>query len=446
MKVLWIINHKIPHLAKFKNEKLPKSGTWLIEMFNIISTSNDIELTIICPSNKNEKIKVERVTYYLLKMKKIDLFFQVTKKLDLKIDMVIKEIRPDIIHLHGTEFPFNQSFLKYSKIPKLISIQGLISQISQKKYSLAGMNSSNLYHSSWYNYFLIYAPILIKNKINSFRANSEVFQLKNCNNIIGRTNWDKAHSQYLNKSINYFYLKETIRNTFFNKFWSQDEFIPYSIFCPTGFANPIKGAHKVLEALYILKKDFKNILLKIPGENFLKQKILFGYKLYLKKLIQKLDLEENIVFLGVLSDEGMCTQYCVNNLTVLGSSIENSSNSLAEALAVGAPTVAPFVGGLTSLASDEKDVLFYPFNDTIFMAWQIKRLLCDRNLAINLSLNLSRNKIDRSYNKEVVDDLINIYSNIISKNKISILIIRLESKLIFFHSIIHIFNESNFYF
>jgi glycosyltransferase involved in cell wall biosynthesis len=415
MKVLWIVNHKIPHLAKFKKEKLPKSGTWLIEVFNIISVNQNIDLVIICPSTKNEKIIVDRVTYYLIEMSKIDLYLRATKKLESKIDLVMKEVIPDIIHIHGTEFPFNQSFLKYTSTPKLISIQGLISQISLKKYSFAGMNDSSLFSVSWYNYLSIYAPIFIKNKINSYRAHSEVFQLKNCNNVIGRTNWDKAHSQYLNKSVNYFYLKETIRNTFINRFWNQDEFIPNSIFCPSGFANPIKGAHKVLEALFILKKDFKNISLKIPGENIMLQSSLWGYKLYLKKLIQKLDLEDNIIFLGVLNDEDMCKQYCVNNLTLLGSSIENSSNSLAEALAVGAPTVAPFVGGLTSLVTDEKDVLFYPFNDTVFMAWQIKRLLCDRNFAISLNANLNRKKIKDNYNNEVVDGLINIYSKIVSQ-------------------------------
>ena len=47
----------------------------------------------------------------------------------------------------------------------------------------------------------------------------------------------------------------------------------------------------------------------------------------------------------------------------ISESIENSSNSLGEAMLLGMPCVASRVGGIPALACDEKEALLYPFED-----------------------------------------------------------------------------------
>ena len=57
-------------------------------------------------------------------------------------------------------------------------------------------------------------------------------------------------------------------------------------------------------------------------------------------------MEDKIEFLGRLSAEGMKQAYLDANVFVMPSTIENSPNSLGEAMLLGVPCVAADVGGV----------------------------------------------------------------------------------------------------
>lgn len=76
---------------------------------------------------------------------------------------------------------------------------------------------------------------------------------------------------------------------------------------------------------------------------------LTSYQLYLSQLIEKYGLQKNISFLGTLSADQMCEQYLKANVFVSPSTIENSSNSVGEAMLLGCPVVSSNVGGINNL-------------------------------------------------------------------------------------------------
>ncbi len=112
------------------------------------------------------------------------------------------------------------------------------------------------------------------------------------------------------------------------------------------------------------------------------------YDNYIKSEIKKLKLEDNVIFQKKLSAGEMAIQYCKAHVFVLPSFIENSPNSLGESMMIGTPSVvAPPVGGVISIVSDNESSLLFPCGDHASLALQIGRIFDDDNLAVKISNN-----------------------------------------------------------
>jgi len=85
-----------------------------------------------------------------------------------------------------------------------------------------------------------------------------------------------------------------------------------------------------------------------------------GYERYLTKLTKKYHLTGKIICLGPLSAQQMKENYRNANVFVLPSTMENSPNSLGEAMLLGTPCVAAKVGGVASILDPEEGVLCPP--------------------------------------------------------------------------------------
>ncbi|MFL2105211.1 glycosyltransferase family 4 protein [Desemzia sp. FAM 23991] len=423
MKVLWVVNHHMAELANEIGLKPPVSGSWLVEMSASLSSIENIELNIVCPTKKKDKKRyIKGINYYQLEMSNYDRYKAPSKKMMEQTSSLIEELNPDIIHLQGSEFAYNLAFLKQKKVPVVISIQGLISEIVKNDNDWGGINYKGLANYFSLNNLMIYLPLRLKKFRNKLRANAEIKQLQQCNYRIGRTNWDKIHSYFYNPQGQYYYLQETIRKSFLYQKWEIEEASKFTVFCAGGYSSPLKGAHKTFEAIALLKKEFPKIQVRVVGRDPRELKYNYGYTKYIVNCIKKLKLDDNIVFTGILSDSQMAEEFSKAHVYVIGSSIENSSNTMGEAMCVGTPGVIANVGGLPSLADDEKEVLFYRFGDVEQMAWQIRRIFRNVSLASKLSKN-SKKRAEAQYsNKNITTKLIGIYNDVIEsskKNKIS---------------------------
>ena len=112
-----------------------------------------------------------------------------------------------------------------------------------------------------------------------------------------------------------------------------------------------KGCHFVLEAVSILKPDFPDIKIIVAGPSPFPRSIsdwkqYVGYPAYVRYLVKKLALEDQVEFLGFLRAKDMANTMCSAHVFVLPSCIENSPNTMGEAMIMGVPVVAAFVGGV----------------------------------------------------------------------------------------------------
>ena len=91
-------------------------------------------------------------------------------------------------------------------------------------------------------------------------------------------------------------------------------------------------------------------------------------------------------FLGSLTAEEMKEQYLLCHTFVCASVLENSPNSVAEAMLLGTPVVASRVGGIPSMIEDEQDGLLFENKDGRALAECIIRLWGQDELAESLSV------------------------------------------------------------
>ena len=119
-------------------------------------------------------------------------------------------------------------------------------------------------------------------------------------------------------------------------------------------------------------------------------------------------------FLGILAEKDMCAQYLHSNVFVSASSIENSPNSVAEAMMLGMPIVASFVGGTMDLLQDKVEGYLYQADAPYMLAHYVCEVFENTMQASEMGRNAYfRAKLthDRSNN---LQQLVSIYEQIYS--------------------------------
>jgi glycosyltransferase involved in cell wall biosynthesis len=386
MKVLWLCNILPPICSKAFGEKYSISGGWLDLISRDMAKEKDIKFIICCPGSKKkiEKLYVDNVTYFRFYNK-----MHISRLYSTFLD-ILNTYKPDIIHIFGTEYCHTyemvnaaESLLMIDKV--IISIQGLVSVI--EKYYLEGIPNCIRYR---YTIRDLLKANSLENLRNSYRRRGvlEKIALKKVKHVIGRTDWDKACVQNINSNANYYLCNETMRSSFYEYTWDYQNCEKYSIFVSQ--ANyPVKGFHRVIEALEILIKKFPNTRIYVAGKDpfSLKWYRITSYQKYLVSLINKARCKHNIIFLGNLDEKMICNQFLKANVFVLASSIENSSNSLAEAMLLGVPCVVSDVGGVMSMIVHKKEGFVFQNNAPYMMSFYIEEIFKSSTLAQYFSVN-----------------------------------------------------------
>ncbi|MDR0963804.1 MAG: glycosyltransferase family 4 protein, partial [Clostridium sp.] len=143
-----------------------------------------------------------------------------------------------------------------------------------------------------------------------------------------------------------------------------EEYLERRIFMSQG-DYPLKGLHYALLALPMIRERYPEAHLVIAGNNItryatLKERIKQSkYAKYLRKLIHDGQIEEHVQFLGELGPQRMVEEYQKAGVFLCASTLENSPNSLGEAMILGTPCVAADVGGIPSIFWDGKDGILY---------------------------------------------------------------------------------------
>ena len=302
---------------------------------------------------------------------------------------ILADFRPDLVHIFGTEFPHALAMVRAFQKPErtLVSIQGLVGEC-------AGSYMADL-------------PIRVQKSVtlrdllraDSLRQQQEKFRIRgererqvlsSCVHVAGRTRFDREGALACNPGLKYHKLNETMRACFYEGSWSRETCRSFEIFASQG-DYPLKGFHYLLSAMQEILQEFPQAHISVAGISItgydtLKEKLkISGYGRYLRRLMKENGLEGRVSVLGNLSDEQMKAAYLNSHVFVCPSALENSPNSLGEAMLLGVPCIASRTGGIPDMAEDGRSALLFEKGNAHALASCIKRVFRDDALAESLS-------------------------------------------------------------
>ncbi len=415
MKILWLCNTLIPEIAEKLNIKNSKPESWITGIYNKIKNQNIKVIYLFPENNKKIEQKIDKATF-------VSYFDKNSiKLLNLQINQfknIINQQNPDIIHVFGTENLHTLAMIKAAESLNMldktvINIQGLVSVIAKHYY--AGLDNKTV-HSYTFRDFVRHNNIYRQRLDFEWRGKYEEEVLGLARHVIGRTDWDKACVTRINPNINYHFCNETLRKPFYENSWDIEKCEKYSIFVSQSNYS-IKGFHYMLEAMADIVKAYPDAQLYTTGTNPLsldfKQKIRQGYySKYIGKLIKKYRLENNVTFLGYLDEEKMCDRFLKSNVFVCCSSIENSPNSVGEAMILGVPVVTSDVGGVKNMLIHEKEGYVYQPDAPYMLSYYIKKIFEDKDIALEFSENAKKHAKETHNEDKNFKELIRIYEEL----------------------------------
>lgn len=416
MKVLWVSLVKFPPLCEYLGEPVPAHCGWMYSSAKaLLKVMPEVRLGVMVYSygRNYERYEIDGVAYYLIPTGRID---RTSKKQIEACRQAITDFAPHLIHIHGTEHSLAKAVCvaNVSGVRIIANIQGLAGPYM--RYADGGLSLWD----KWTNITPLdfYRGTFLLNAKRSFkrRAECENYVLTHISDIVGRTQWDRAHVMTINPRLRYHFMNETLRDSFYEKpTWDYSRCKKHSIFVSNS-GSALKGAHQVLKALPIILRQYPDTVVNFCGSsvmsNNLKDLLRFqGYHLYLRRLVKRLHLQEHVRFLGSLSEAQMKQQFLDANVYVMPSAIENSPNSLCEAQILGIPSIASYVGGTSEFIEHDKSGFLYRYEEFEMLAYSIIQVFEAQDLhALSVQeQSIAMHRHDRGTN---VHRLIEIYDEI----------------------------------
>lgn len=421
MNVLWFSNSPCGSIRRDNLDTI--KGGWLIALEDELKKLDKVKLSISYFSSKNEEpFEYEGVDYYPIYIQKgknvIERFLYRHKSLKSidnillpKMLDVIETVKPNIIHIHGTEERFGliQDYIK--KIPVLFSIQGLIAPYKEKYFSGLSYSVVDKYES----YLDKIKHISFKNDYESFcfRAKREVGYLKKAKYIAGRTLWDKNITLGINPNRQYFTVNEILRESFYKCVWCKESFNVRIQLISIISGGIYKGFETVLKTATLLKEyasfdfdwqivgyDSKSKWVKISEQST-------GLK------HEKL----NIHLLGRLNEKDLASLLVDSDVYVHVSHIENSPNSVCEAMLLGMPIIASFSGGTSSIVKNGVEGTLLQDGDPYMYAGTIVNYYNNFKTVSLFGKNARKRALVRHNPKQIVEELLTAYESVLKNEQ-----------------------------
>ena len=243
-----------------------------------------------------------------------------------KLKKILKELKPDIIHVRSRVPAWLIYFVNKSLNIKVVSTVhgfnsvGYYSSIMQKSDAVICVsNSIKEYIQKHYN--------TAENKITVIPRGIDL-DLFNSNNIS-------------NDFIDSFKKENNLKNKF--------------IISSVGRVTQLKDYETFIKAISLVKKEIPNVVaLIVGGVRSDKQEYLNS----LKKLVNELNLEDNIIFTG--SQSKISEIYALSNVVVSSSKKpESFGRAVAESIAMNTPVIATNHGGVKDIIIENENGFFF---------------------------------------------------------------------------------------
>jgi glycosyltransferase involved in cell wall biosynthesis len=314
----------------------------------------------------------------------------------------LRSFGPDVVHVHGTEGPFGM-LAGISSVPCVVSLQGLL--VVYTRFWLQGIAPREYGRLVFSGEFLRGGGLLHGHVELRRRAERERLILESGSDFIGRTQWDRRVLLGANPDARYWHCDEVLRAAFYSAEWSEHpeaRFVVYS----TGSTMPFKGTECLIETVGILSRTgMADVRLRVAG-------VPSGSELeaiYIR-LADRHRVGDKVKLLGRLDATQMVDELLGCHVYVHPSRIDNSPNSLAEAMLIGVPCVASFAGGIPSMINDGVSGLLVPAGDPYALAGAVRDVRDDPGAAATLGRAARVAALARHDPERIARRMLEIYS------------------------------------
>ncbi len=399
MKVLWLVNLILPAFAASQGLPYSEREGWLTGLYGAVKACSaggqeaadintpEITLAVAYPTSSESMSGAQEfsrtewdgtVWYgFCEDLAHPEIYEEGMEEAFRKI---LADFQPDIVHVFGTEFPHALACLKAFSRPErsLVGIQGLCCGIAENY--MAGLPNKVQREATFRD----------RVRSDSLRRQQEKFRrraeherelLALAGHVTGRTAYDERVTGELNPDRIYHPMNETLRGEFYEGVWDPGKAVKHRIFLPQG-DYPLKGFHHLLAAAGELLADYPDLEIRVAGISVIggdRKRVplllrIGAYGRYLKRLIAEGSLRKKVTILGKLSASRMKEEMLEAGVFVLPSVIENSPNSMGEAMLLGLPVVASRTGGIPSLLADGREGLLVEPGDAKALADAIRQI------------------------------------------------------------------------
>ncbi len=416
MKVLWFTNTPCSYSKKLYPGLL--SGGWMEALENALNKIPGVELFIaFYHSVESDPVKfgntnfypVLREKSYLSELKKrvLNQFHNDDTEIP-RLLKVVETISPDVIHIHGTEDNFGL-IQRYVKQPVVISIQGIINPYFEKFYS--GIPKADSLRNEPLKSRLTFGTQAKSFRMFELMAKREVEILGMAKHIIGRTSWDKRVTSMMSEG-KYYHGDELLREEFYQNVWHYPDIQTNEFKIVTTTSNSIyKGFETTIKTAIILSRiknfRFKWEIIGLSEEDSVVKMMVSWLKVNLSEI--------NIVLRGKMPPQKFIPIMLQSNVFCQVSHIENSPNSVCEAMCIGMPIVASFAGGTESMLENNSEGILVQDGDPFSMAGAIYEISNNSEKAIFYGENARIRALVRHDTAKVSTDLHSLYQHILKQ-------------------------------
>lgn len=380
-----------------------KGGNWVNALVDTLAGENDLSVAVAYVSQlRKDRWTDGNVTYYPIfhkhtmgdRFRRIVLGKPSMVRDDRRVKGIIEDFKPDIVQLFGLETEHAGIVGNVRDVPVVVHLQGVISEYVKYMYP-QGIDSKAFRRSYPLVDRILRRTYYDSARLTMARTEYEQFYFRKYKYYLGRTFWDrKVCTDYAPEAV-YFVCDELLRKEFHGRKWSprDGKVILTSVFNGESY----KGYDTILKTSETLRKrgfEFEWNVFGITPDNPVP-------RIFEKQL--GINFEDNNVHLkGSATAAELADALCSSTLFIHTSHIDNSPNSVCEAMLVGLPVIAMNVGGLSSIVEDGISGMLVDDYDIDGLAGRIM----DSAQDYGLLLRISAGEIERAEKRHSKDNVI----------------------------------------
>jgi glycosyltransferase involved in cell wall biosynthesis len=371
LKILWFSNFR------FSNEAIKTTGTWLKVMGEGLSIEKEVEFVNVTKGQSKEIIfeQINCIKQYVVPAGKSYSNDLPKPQITSQIENIIEEVKPDIIHVWGTESYWGLITKKYvHRFKVLLEIQGILTQIRVQFYG--ELTPREILACTGLKEFVRPKTHILFQHFFYIRQAQNEQEIVRSHQLIGvQSEWSHRSIVGINSKAKIFKGIIPLRVEFVSaaRTWSHQS--SGKIFTSAAGLHSFKGLHVTLRALKILVDKGLNVCLNIAGAQSrgFRQS---GYKRYLLALINELKIESHVNWLGALDAMEIVHELQSSDVVLISSYMESYCMVLYEALAVGVPIVCSYAGAMPEAGRLSSSIKYFQPGDFTLAASHVSDVLC----------------------------------------------------------------------